>query len=106
MGDSKTNKAIALGIGLSLALILVGIAVEVAFDKGVFEFVALGVGKLFGDTSLATYRNVKTDTPIRLQEAAVDAVVRAKHEGVVAPIVPAMTSGLQSWRPQEEEKPS
>lgn len=90
--DSKTNKQILIGIGLTLMLVGVGIAVEVAFNHSVFEYIALGVGKLFGDVSLATYRNVKTDAPIRLQEATLDVAMKAKEEELTI-------TGPISWTP-------
>ena len=105
LGNSKTNQTIVFGIGLSMVLILVGIAVEVLFDKSVFEYIALGLGKIGFDTGVSTYRNVKTDTPQRLQEAAVTQAIRAKEAGVVAPVVEGMRgpaiSGLETWKPPE-----
>lgn len=101
MGDffkSKTNVQIIISVVLSLALVLVGIGVEVAFDKSVFEYIALGVGKLFGDSSVAAYRNVKSDTPVRLMEAEtkqasdmVDIAVKAQKENVELPPI---------WKPK------
>ena len=95
---SKTNVQILLSVLLSLALVLVGIGVEVLFDKSVFEYIALGVGKLFGDSSVAAYRNVKADTPVRLMEAEtkqanemVDIAARAKEKNVELP---------PTWRPK------
>lgn len=108
MGDSKTNKTIAFGIALSMVLILVGIAIEVIFEKSVFEYIALGLGKIGFDTGVSTYRNMKTDTPIRLQQAAVTEAIRAKDNNVMAPTVPAMQgppiAGLQTWTPPEEQR--
>jgi hypothetical protein len=104
LGDSKTNRAIAFGMGISLILILVGIGIEVAFDKSVIEYVLAGLGKIGFDTGVSTYRNVKTDTPVRLQEAAVTQAIRASEAGVSAPTVPALQGppiGLQTWQPQE-----
>lgn len=91
--ESKTNRQILIGISLTLVLVMVGIAVEVAFNHSVFEYIALGVGKLFGDTTLATYRNVKTDTPIRIQEATLKTAIEADKAGIVMP------AGPTTWTP-------
>lgn len=92
--DSKTNKQILIGSLLCVLLVAGGIAVEVLTERSVFEYIALGVTQIFGGTGLATWRNVKTDAPIRLQEAALDVAIKAKEEGVAVPVL-----GPVSWTP-------
>lgn len=93
--DSKTNKQILIGSVLCVLLVAGGIAVEVLTERSVFEYIALGVTQIFGGTGLATWRNIKTDAPIRQQEAALDIAIRAKEQdmSVVGPI---------SWTPPEK----
>jgi hypothetical protein len=85
---------------VAMVLIGVGIAVEVIFDRSVFEYIALGLGKIGFDVGAATYRNVKTDTPIRVQEATVTQAIRAVENNVP---VSGVNLGLQTWKPPEGE---
>lgn len=99
--DSKTNRMVLIGISLSVLLALVGIAIEIIFDHSVFEYIALAMGKLGLDTGLATYRNVKTDVPIRQQAASLELAATAKNMGleVDSEATAQQPGGLAIWKP-------
>ena len=80
--DSKTHVQVLISLGFTLVLIVFGVAVWVFTNHNPIDYIVLGVGKLLGDNSLLTYRNVKVDGPIRVQQATLDTAIQAKKADV------------------------
>jgi hypothetical protein len=66
---SKTMVLLVITMGFIFALVIIGIVVKVVWGEDVFNMISSGIGGLVGQSAQGTYRNVKTDTPMRLQES-------------------------------------
>ena len=66
---SKTMVLLALCIAAILLLVLVGVVVLVVWHVNAFEMVAAGIAGVTGQSAQGTYRNVRTDTPMRISQS-------------------------------------
>lgn len=66
---SKSNTQVFVGLGLIVALFLISAAVQAIWKINIFELYAAALTAISSHTIGAIYRNVKTDTPIRIMQA-------------------------------------
>lgn len=89
---SKTMILLCIGIGAIMAMILMAVIVKVIWGVDAFQLVAAGVTGVTAHTGQGTYRNVQTDTTLRLAAVTPPAPVPTAP----APAVPTPQGNLSA----------